>query len=80
MKNVKTRLGKLQYSSTKRSVGKRGKWGFKFTSPDGAIHMESRKTFDSLAKAEKSFFEAVKSIATNQYTIGYPESPSVSKN
>jgi uncharacterized protein YegP (UPF0339 family) len=80
MRTLKKQLGMLEYCESKGPGGKRGKWSFRFKTPDGNTLMESRKKFDSLAKAEKGFFEAVKKIATNQYTINYPAKSSASRN
>jgi uncharacterized protein YegP (UPF0339 family) len=61
----------LEYCRTRRSG--RNKWTFRFKTPDGKTVMESAEPFASKAKAEIGFLNMVKSIATNDYSIGISE-------
>ncbi len=63
----------LEYRVAKPNRGEKAKWGFRFKTPAGRTLIESGKEFSSLAEAEKGFVSLVKSIATNQYQVSYPD-------
>src|SRR5713101_3180349 len=49
-------------------------WGFRFTTPEGNLLMESPKMFTSQAEAERGFVSMMKSVASNQYIVEWPGS------
>ncbi len=65
---MKNKTAVLEYRITEQG-GVRGKWGFRFKSPEGAVLMESVELYDSLEQAERGFVRLIKTVATNQYTI-----------
>lgn len=73
----------LEYCEAKSAGRRGGKWGFRFKTSDGSTLVESEQKFGSLEQAEKGFVALMKSIATNEYTVDYPEgaqNSSVSNN
>lgn len=69
---MKNKTPVLEYCVAKMS-GKKAKWMFKFTTPEGETLMESAMAFDFKTQAEAGFIGLIKSVATNQYKVEYPE-------
>jgi hypothetical protein len=80
MRLRKHALGSLEYRSTKTPRTHRRKWGFRFKSSDGSTVLQSGIKFSSLAQAERGFYDALKLMATNQYTIEYPGKRGAERN
>lgn len=80
MRLRENKLGSLEYRSTKSPKSNRRRWGFNFKSSDGSTVLRSGPKFSSLAKAERGFYDALKLMATNQYTIEYPGKGGVERN
>src|ERR1043166_1894281 len=64
----------LEYSVVRETHSDKPSWGFRFTTPEGNLLMESPKMFTSRAEAERGFVSIMKSVATNQYIVGSPRS------
>jgi hypothetical protein len=47
--------------------------GLQVRTPQGDTLIESGKAFASKMQAEKGFVSLMKSVATNQYTVEYPQ-------
>jgi len=56
-----------------RKKGKKAKWAFRFRTPEGQTLIQSAQVFASRCEAEAGFFSLIKSVASNQYRIEYPE-------
>ena len=69
---MKSKVPVLEYSVAGTTPGKRVNWAFRFKTPDGHIMIESTNHFSSRAEAERSFVSLVKSIASNEYRVEYP--------
>ena len=69
---MKNKTPVLEYCVAKKN-GKRARWAFKFRTPEGDTLIQSAKTFRSKTQAEKSFVSLIKSVATNQYRVAYPQ-------
>ena len=63
----------LEYCEAKSAGRRGGKWGFRFKTAEGDTLIESEQHFGSLEQAEQGFVALMKSIATNEYTVDYPE-------
>ena len=68
---MKNKTPVLEYCVARKN-GKRAKWAFKFRTPKGDTLIQSAKAFRSKNQAEKGFASMIKSVATNQYTVEYP--------
>ena len=62
---------KLEYSVTPEQ----NSWGFQFKDGSGQILIDS-SGYPSLEQAQQGFISLVKSIATNQYSVAFPDSVS----
>jgi len=69
---MKNKTPVLEYCMASKS-GRKPRWVFRFRSPQGDTLIESRKAFASKTQAEKGFVSLMKSVATNQYTVEYPQ-------
>ena len=69
---MKRKTSVLEYCVA-RKRGKRAKWAFRFRTPEGETLIQSAKVFDSRVKAEAGFVSLIKSVASNQYRIEYPQ-------
>ena len=68
---MKNKTAVLEYCVA-RKRGQKARWAFRFRTPEGDTLMQSAKVFASKAQAEKGFIRLIKSVATNQYKIEYP--------
>lgn len=81
---MKSKLPVLEYSVAGTTPGKKGKWAFKFKTPEGDLLMESAMGFGSQAEAERAFVSLIKKVAANEYQVHYAppsrsEAPSASR-
>jgi uncharacterized protein YegP (UPF0339 family) len=72
---MKSKLPVLEYSVVGRTPGKRGKWTFRFRTPEGGVLIESGAKFSTKAEAERGFVSLIKSVASNEYQVDYPKVP-----
>jgi hypothetical protein len=63
----------LEYCLLRATQSGQPTWGFRFTTSEGDLLMESPKTFNSRAEAERGFVSMLKAVASNQYTVEGPE-------
>jgi len=69
---MKNKSAVLEYCLTRQN-GRKAKWAFRFKNADGDTLIESAKEFDSKLKAEEGFVSLIKSVATNQYKVEFPQ-------
>src|SRR5438552_3777622 len=73
MNSMKTNHPVLEYCRASATGRKPARWGFRFRTAEGGILIESAKRFASKAQAERGFISLIKSVATNQYQVEYPQ-------